>query len=287
MYRTFLFFRYVLRPPSDSDIKSYVDNVIEALVLQKDICNDIILKFSEVYGIKADSLSTAVKERTACRLLSKKMIHDALSIRKKHVGILLKSLRKIKSIQLVSEDDFLKGVHTVSSKPFFYDTGYKTTAPKQVTIVDHAKRCLATEEKIPQLDEYALCEKVIPVDDKGRCILSEQVGKEKTSDGRPKSWKCNELCKAFTDEEIQNILNIKKVFERPLEEVRAFLYEMDSGCQHGHYAKVIQSSDNSEYVKELLGHPIQCAAGMCESPLRLLRQAAVHHPKPSCEYIQC
>ena len=82
----------MLRPPSDSDIKSYVDNVIKVLVLQKHIYNDIILKFSEVYGIKTVSLSTAVKDKTACRLLSKKMIHDALLIRKKHVGICLKSL---------------------------------------------------------------------------------------------------------------------------------------------------------------------------------------------------
>ena len=135
----YFFLRYVLRPPSDSDVKSYVDNVTEALLLQKDKCNDIILKFSEIYGIKADSLLTAVKERTACRLLSKKMIHDALLIRKKHVGILLKSLQRINAIQLASEYDFLEGVHTVSSEPFFYDTGYKTTAPKQVTIVDHVK----------------------------------------------------------------------------------------------------------------------------------------------------
>ena len=30
--------------------------------------------------------------------------------------------------------------------------------------------------------------------------------------------------------------------------------------------------------KGIMRHPIQCAAGMCKSPLRLLRQAAVHHP---------
>ena len=101
--------------------------------------------------------------------------------------------------------------------------------------------------------------------------MSQQFGKEKTSDDR-------ELCKPLIDEEIQSILNIKKVFERPFEKVKAFLYEVDSGCRHGHYAKVIQSDNNSEYVKELLGHPIQRAAGMCESPLRLLRQAAVHYP---------
>jgi len=79
-------------------------------------------------------------------------------------------------------------------------------------------------------------------------------------------------------------MNIKTVFERPLEEVRAFLHEINLGCPHGHYTKVIQSEnhdDKGEYSKQemgLMGHPIQCAAGMCQGPLRLLRQAAVHHP---------
>jgi len=36
----------------------------------------------------------------------------------------------------------------------------------------------------------------IPVNEKGHCVLSEQVGEEKTSDDRPKNWKYRELCKA-------------------------------------------------------------------------------------------
>ena len=54
------------------------------------------------------------------------------------------------AIQIVSEDDLLQGLHTVSSEPYFYDTGFKSSALKQVTIVDHDKRCLVTQEKCPK-----------------------------------------------------------------------------------------------------------------------------------------
>jgi len=60
----------------------YVDNLMETLLQQKEICSDIIEKFSEVYGTTADSMSPAVKEKTVCRLVSQKMVHDALSVRK-------------------------------------------------------------------------------------------------------------------------------------------------------------------------------------------------------------
>jgi len=56
----------------------------------------------------------------------------------------LKTLRKINAIQIVSEDDLMQKSHTASSEPFFYDTGYKSSALKEVTLVDHDKRCLVT-----------------------------------------------------------------------------------------------------------------------------------------------
>jgi len=118
------------------------------------------------------------KEKKACRLVSKKMIHDALSVRKPHVGNLLKTLRKFNAIQIVSEDDLLQGLHTSSSEPYFYDTDYKSSALKQVTVVDHDKRSLVTHEKCPGVDEYALYNMVIPVDERGCCILFKQVGEE-------------------------------------------------------------------------------------------------------------
>ena len=155
-----------------------MDNLIEALLQKKEICSDFIEKFSKVYSTTAGSMSYVVKEKTACRLVSKKMVRDALLARKGHVGNLLKSVRKINAIQLETEDDLLEGCHTISSEPYFYDTGYKSSCLKQVTVVDHDKRCLVTQAKCPEVDECALHYMTIPVDEKGRCVLSEQVGAE-------------------------------------------------------------------------------------------------------------
>jgi len=99
------------------------------------------------------------------------------------------------------------------------------------------------------------------------------LNKLANNDDRPKNWKCCELYKTLTNQEIDKILTIKKVYERPLEEIWTFLHEIDAGCQHTHYTKVVQSENHGECIKEereFMGHPIQCTTGNCESPLWLL-----------------
>jgi len=138
------------------------------------------------------------------------MVHEGLSARKSHVGNLLKTIRKINTIQLASEDDLLQGCHTISSEPYVYETGYKSSCLKQVTVDDHHRRCLVTRGKCPEVDECTLHDMAIPVDEKVRRILSKPVGKEKSNDDRPKNWKCCELCKTLTNQEIDKTLTIKK-----------------------------------------------------------------------------
>jgi len=149
------------------------------------------------------------------------------------VGVLLKAIRKIKAIEIASEDDVANGLHTCSSEPYFYDFAYKSSAPKEVTMVDRHNRCLITRPRDPESDECVLYDVVIPIDENGHCILSDSCGDEKSIDGRPKSWKCCDMCKSATSEEVAEILEIKQVFERSLEDVRAFLEQIDSGCKHG------------------------------------------------------
>jgi len=92
-----------------------------------------------------------------------------------HVGSILKTLRKINAIQIVSEDYLMQKSHTASSEPF-YDTGYKSSALKEVILVDHDKRYLVTQTKCPEVHECALYDITIPVDENERCILSESIG---------------------------------------------------------------------------------------------------------------
>ena len=51
--------RYLLRPPSDSDVRTYMDNLIEALLQGKEICSDFIQKFSKKFIVCYDGVYCA------------------------------------------------------------------------------------------------------------------------------------------------------------------------------------------------------------------------------------
>ncbi|XP_065893087.1 uncharacterized protein [Dysidea avara] len=211
--------RYLLKPPTESQMHSCVDSMIEGLLQQKETCSAIVNRFTKLFYSIVDEMSLTTRKKTACRIVSRKLMHEALSTRKTSVGVLLRSLRKISGIQLVSEDDLEIQLHSSASEPYYYETAYKFSAPEEVTIVDHDNRCLVTRSKSSDPQECPLYSTVIPVDERGRCVLAEEVGTGRTSDDRPKSWRCSELCKQLTDEEMDEILQIKLAFERPLEEV--------------------------------------------------------------------
>ena len=109
------------------------------------------------------------------------------------VGELLKTVRSI-SQQTFSEEAFEEGSHTLSSELYFRDTSYKSPALKEVTVIDHENKCLVTELRSIDENEYSLDEIPIAVDSDGRCHLN--VDDEKGS----KTWRCDLTCKTFDNE---------------------------------------------------------------------------------------
>ena len=87
-----------------------------------------------------------------------------------------------------------------------------------------------------------------------------------------KKWECSGECKIVTDIEVNAILTLKAVFEKPIQEVRHALDKCDDGCPNGHYSKVSSVG--------LKGYPLVCSidGGGCLSKLRLLRAASTHFP---------
>ena len=136
------------------------------------------------------------------------------------VGELLKAVRSI-SQQTFSEEAFEEGSHTLSSEPYFRDTSYKSPALKEVTVIDHENKCLATELRSINENEYSLDEISIAVDRDGRCHLN--VDDEKGSND---------------NEDRQIIIDLKNEFnDDSIESVRDVLQTVDDGCDHGHYCK--------------------------------------------------
>ena len=60
---------------------------------------------------------------------------------------------------------------------------------------------------------------------------------------------------------------------------------MHKDCQQGHHTdrsfvtKFDSKGDKQEQFHELLGHPLPCAIGMCNSLLKTLRAAATRYPQ--------
>ena len=77
------------------------------------------------------------------------------------------------------------------------------------------------------------------LENKEQLMLIQKNGSVVNCARHQQKWKLIQFCPS------------KKCLKRPLEEVKAFLHEIDTKCEHGHYTK-LQSNDEGEQEKELL-----------------------------------
>ena len=87
---------------------------------------------------------------TVCRLVAQRLVSKALQVHKEHAGLLLGSIKSIKSIKLNGESDFGKSCHTRSTEPFFYEAAYQHVVVRDTPIpINEREECVVAEE-IPQ-----------------------------------------------------------------------------------------------------------------------------------------
>eukprot|EP00731_Ephydatia_muelleri_P034417 Em0059g2a len=75
---------------------------------------------------------------------------------------------------------------------------------------------------------------------------------------------------------MEAVLGTKLLFQKNMEDLRASLDNLDSGCGYVHHDVTLKSSDLR--FSEFGGHPICCEFPTCSSPLRVIRAAAPHYP---------
>jgi len=64
----------------------YVTNVNKSLIKDKKINEHLVAKFDNAYHTLAAKMSPKLKATTACRLVSKKLVHDNIVSRRKAVS---------------------------------------------------------------------------------------------------------------------------------------------------------------------------------------------------------
>ena len=185
------------------------------------------------------------------------MLNTALTKRRVSAGKFLATIRDVNDVQL-SEEDFGEQYHMASSEPYFYDESYAPIKRKNA----------------------------IPVNDKGKCVVAEEVGKKSEATSQAKKWKCTSECKLPASEERKRIVALKLQFdESSIPALRRALDEVDTGCPHFHASTPFTHKHkgkreyNSDQCRELKGYPLPCAqvGSECLSTLRLLRAVAPHY----------
>ena len=256
---------YVLRPPNEGLVKSYVEGLLGEFMGNPEIKLCLTLKLRKQFPSYTEKLSNKMKAKTACRLAARHLVHEILSLRKKNAGKFLKHVRDINSLTIDSKTDFGDPSHSVHSEPFYYDTAYLHSFQPTKLIVDKARKCLSVENVAPTSDQFVSSEP-IPIDEQGKAHISEGSA-------------CSYVCSTVSDHDVEVILDLKHAFDKPFAEVREQLQNIDIGCPHIHHLKPREMDEGlacTEITKA--GHPLSCANSMCNSKLRVLRAASVHYP---------
>ena len=218
---------------------------LEKAILRDSELNDA---FCESHPLLAQKVVTRSARAAVSKIGADALVSKALSVRRAKAGSLLKTIRVVNALKL-EENDILvgHGYHTAGSEPYFFINSYTYT-----------KRLGA-----------------IPVDLNGRCVVAEEIGDRDKDTMRPLKWKCTNECRKLTSEEVELVVRTKSLFQMSIEDLRAGLDGLDSGCGHVHYDVTLKL--HSGFIDQL-GHPIYCELPECSSPLRIIRAATPHFP---------
>ena len=257
--------KYRLAQPTLLVINQYVNTVKANLRANAEAMFQLEEAFKARHCGVAEQLSRDDLEMTVGRLAAQRIVSKALQVRKEHAGLLLGSLKSIKSIKLNEESDFGKSCHTTSTEPFFYEAAYQPVVVRDTPIPINERWECVVAEGIP-------CEpsENVPIVDSD----SAQTPKSDSVPKLCKKWQCHKECRPLSVSEVDAILDFRSCLELSVEEAREALAKCDLGCPFVHSTKLVGSTPVA-----LKGYPIVCYTGdSCTSTLRTLRAASTHFP---------
>ena len=226
----------------------YNGGLEKAILRDSELLSEVNDAFSKSHPLLAQKVVTRSARAAVSKIGADALVSKALSVRRAKAGSLLKTIRVVNALKL-EENDILvgHGYHTAGSEPYFFINSYTYT-----------KRLGA-----------------IPVDLNGRCVVAEEIGDRDKDTMRPLKWKCTNECRKLTSEEVELVVRTKSLFQMSIEDLRAGLDGLDSGCSHVHTDITLKL--HSGFIEQL-GHPIYCELPECSSPLRVIRAAMPHFP---------
>ncbi|KAL5505298.1 hypothetical protein EMCRGX_G006706 [Ephydatia muelleri] len=239
---------YSLFEPNSRTLAEYGVSLEKAILRDSELLSDVNNAFCNSHPLLAQKVVTRSARAAVSKISADALLAKAISVLRSQAGSLLKTIRKVNAKKL-QESDILVGhrFHTAGAEPYFFDNSYT-----------HRKQHGA-----------------IPVDLNGRCVVAEEIKDRDKVTMCPLKWKCTNECRKLTSEEVAIVLKTNSLFQKSIEDLRAGLDALDSGCGHVHYDVTLKS--RSGFIDQL-GHPIYCELPECSSPLRVIRAAMPHYP---------
>ena len=145
---------YALRPPNEIQVKSNVEGLLVEFMGNPEIKLRLTLKLCKQFPSYTEKLSNKMKAKTACRLATRNLVHDILSLRKTNAGKFLKHVREVNSLTIDSKTEFGDPSHSTHSEPFYYETAYLHGFQPTKLTVDKAKKCILIENVVPTSDQF-------------------------------------------------------------------------------------------------------------------------------------
>eukprot|EP00731_Ephydatia_muelleri_P014320 Em0008g40a len=216
----------------------------KAILRDSELLSEVNNAFCNSHPLLAQKVVTRSARAAVSKISADALLAKALSVRRSQAGSLLKTIRKVNAKKL-QESDILVGhrFHTAGAEPYFFDNSYT-----------HTKQHGA-----------------IPVDLNGRCVVAEEIKDRDKVTMRPLKWKCTNECRKLTSEEVAIVLKTNSLFQKSIEDLRAGLDALDSGCGHVHYDVTLKS--HSGFIDQF-GHPIYSTATAARSSAAPLPSAA-------------
>ena len=241
-------YSYSLFEPNSHTLAEYGVRLEKAILRDSELLSEVNNAFCNSHPLLAQKVVTRSARAAVSKISADALLAKALSVRRSQAGSLLNTIRKVNAKKL-QESDILVGhrFHTAGAEPYFFGNLYT-----------HTKQHGA-----------------IPVDLNGRCVMAEEIKDRDKVTMRPLKWKCTNECRKLTSEEVAIVLKTNSLFQKSIEDLRAGLDALDSGCGHVHYDVTLKS--HSGFIDQL-GHPIYCELPECSSPLQIIRAAMPHFP---------
>ena len=163
----------------------YNGGLEKAILRDSELLSEVNDAFCKSHPLLAQKVVTRSARAAVSKIGADALVSKALSVRRAKAGSLLKTIREVSALKL-EENDILvgHGYHTAGSEPYFFINSYTYT-----------KRLGA-----------------IPVDLNGRCVVAEEIDRDKDT-MRPLKWKCTNECRKLTSEEVELVVRTKSLFQ--------------------------------------------------------------------------